>query len=75
MAGPRAGEAPHNPGDHSVTSPDNDTVEHVIWINARPETVWRYWTDPERICDWWGASAVLDPSPGSGGSQPTAPRR
>jgi Activator of Hsp90 ATPase homolog 1-like protein len=47
-----------------VTSPDNDTVEHVIWINARPETVWRYWTDPERICDWWGVSAELDPRPG-----------
>lgn len=47
-----------------MTGPEGDTVEHEIWINARPETVWRYWTDPARICDWWGASAELDPRPG-----------
>ena len=47
-----------------MTGPDHDAVEQTIRINARPETVWRYWTDPERICHWWGASAVLDPRPG-----------
>jgi uncharacterized protein YndB with AHSA1/START domain len=47
-----------------LTGTDDGAVEHTIRISARPETVWRYWTDPERICDWWGASAVLDPSPG-----------
>jgi len=39
-------------------------VERTIRISARPATVWRYWTDPERICDWWGASAELDPRSG-----------
>jgi uncharacterized protein YndB with AHSA1/START domain len=63
MAGPRAGHAPQGP-DPVVTGPEDDAVEHEIWINARPETVWRYWTDPARICDWWGASAELDPRPG-----------
>lgn len=47
-----------------MTGPEEDAVKHEIWINARPETVWRYWTDPERICDWWGVSAELDPRPG-----------
>src|SRR5260370_38238661 len=64
MAGPRAGHAPQGPGDPAVTGPEDDAVEHEIWINARPETIWRYWTDPARICDWWGASAELDPRPG-----------
>jgi uncharacterized protein YndB with AHSA1/START domain len=26
--------------------------------------VWRYWTDPDRMCDWWGTAADLDPRPG-----------
>lgn len=39
-------------------------VEQTIRISARPETVWKYWTDPRRICDWWGAVAELDPRPG-----------
>jgi uncharacterized protein YndB with AHSA1/START domain len=47
-----------------VTGPEDHSVEHEIWINARPETVWRYWIDPARICDRWGASAELDPRPG-----------
>jgi uncharacterized protein YndB with AHSA1/START domain len=38
-------------------------IEHTLRIGARPETVWRYWTDPERMRDWWGA-AELDPRAG-----------
>ena len=47
-----------------MTGTDDGVVEHTIRIGARPETVWRYWTDPERICDWWGVSAELDSRPG-----------
>lgn len=43
---------------------DRSVVEHTVRISARPETVWRYWTDPERMCAWWGAAAELDPRPG-----------
>ena len=39
-------------------------IEQSLRIHARPETVWRYWTDPARMCDWWGVSADLDPRPG-----------
>ena len=42
---------------------EGNVVEQILRIRARPETVWRYWTDPQRICDWWGA-AELDPKPG-----------
>jgi uncharacterized protein YndB with AHSA1/START domain len=47
-----------------VTDADARIVEQTVRIRARPETVWQYWTDPVRMCDWWGAAAELDPRPG-----------
>jgi len=47
-----------------VTDSDTTVVVQTLRISARPETVWRYWTDPARMCDWWGAAAELDPRPG-----------
>lgn len=47
-----------------MTDPTTKVVEQTLRISARPETVWRYWTDPQRMCDWWGAAAELDPWPG-----------
>jgi uncharacterized protein YndB with AHSA1/START domain len=46
-----------------MNRPDR-VVEQTLRISARPETVWRFWTDPRRICDWWGDTAELDPRPG-----------
>jgi uncharacterized protein YndB with AHSA1/START domain len=39
------------------------TIEQTVRISARPETVWRFWTEPERMVEWWGA-ATLAPQPG-----------
>lgn len=47
-----------------MTEADANIVEQTVRISARPESVWRYWTDPQRMCDWWGAAAELDPRPG-----------
>lgn len=47
-----------------MTDDNTRSVEQTLRISARPETVWRYWTDPQRMCDWWGTSAELDPRPG-----------
>lgn len=47
-----------------MTGIEATVVEQTLRIAARPETVWRYWTDPVRMCDWWGAAAQLDPRPG-----------
>jgi uncharacterized protein YndB with AHSA1/START domain len=47
-----------------LTDATTSIVEQTLRIAARPETVWRYWTDPERIRDWWGTAADLDPTPG-----------
>jgi uncharacterized protein YndB with AHSA1/START domain len=46
-----------------VTDIETRVVEQTLRIAARPETVWRYWTDPQLMADWWGA-AQLDPQPG-----------
>ena len=46
-----------------MTDIETRVVEQTLRIAARPETVWRYWTDPQLMADWWGA-AQLDPQPG-----------
>ena len=32
-----------------MIDPRTNDVEHTVRIRARPETVWRYWTDPQRM--------------------------
>jgi uncharacterized protein YndB with AHSA1/START domain len=39
-------------------------VEHEVRVEAGPETVFRYFTDPARMARWMGTSATLDPRPG-----------
>jgi uncharacterized protein YndB with AHSA1/START domain len=63
MAGAQAGGAAIEEGEH-VSDGEGAVVEQTLRIAARPETVWRYWTDPERMCAWWGTAADLDPRPG-----------
>ena len=47
-----------------MTETDLRTVEQTIRIEARPETVWRYWTDPDLLREWWGNATGTDPQPG-----------
>ncbi len=51
-------------GQPDVTEADANIVEQTVRISARPETVWRYWTDPQRMCDWWGQqpNSTRDPA-------------
>jgi uncharacterized protein YndB with AHSA1/START domain len=39
-------------------------VQQGIWVEASPETVFAYFTDPARMVQWKGARATLDPRPG-----------
>ena len=39
-------------------------VEVSIRVEARPETVFRYFTDPERMRAWMGVKIDIDPRPG-----------
>jgi uncharacterized protein YndB with AHSA1/START domain len=35
-----------------------------VWIDATPEQVFPYFTDPERLTQWLGHAAELEPVPG-----------
>ena len=39
-------------------------VAHEVRIDAPPETVFSYFTDPAKMVAWMGESATLDPRPG-----------
>ncbi len=41
-----------------------DVIEIQRWIGARPETVFSYFTDPEKFLRWQGEDASIDPHPG-----------
>ena len=43
---------------------DPTPVEVSIHIAAPPETVFRFFTDPDRYVQWMGACAKLEPMPG-----------
>ena len=40
------------------------SIEREIRIAARPETVFAFFTDPDKMKRWKGMSATLDPQPG-----------
>ena len=49
----------------AVEQPEVATVvEREIRIAARPETVFEFFVDPQKICRWKGRKAELDPRPG-----------
>jgi uncharacterized protein YndB with AHSA1/START domain len=41
-----------------------DGIEHEIQVQAPPEIVFTYFTDPRRHLRWLGRAATLDPRPG-----------
>ena len=43
---------------------EQKTIEKVVTISARPETVFGYFTDPVKYVRWKGKRANLDPRPG-----------
>jgi uncharacterized protein YndB with AHSA1/START domain len=40
------------------------SLERTVLIKARPETVFRFFTDSSRWASWWGASSTIDARPG-----------
>ena len=47
-----------------MTDDQPDVVEREIYIRARPETVFAYFTDPEKLMRWKGIHANIHPAPG-----------
>jgi uncharacterized protein YndB with AHSA1/START domain len=43
---------------------EDNVVEVSLYVAARPETVFPYFTDPGRYVLWMGSDATLDPVPG-----------
>ena len=43
---------------------DVTTIEQTVRINASPPTVWAFWTDPQRLAEWWAGSAEVEAKPG-----------
>ncbi len=46
------------------TVPEVEALVKEIRIDARPEIVYAYFTDPEKMVLWKGVAALLDPRPG-----------
>lgn len=47
-----------------MNTAETDAVEREVRIEARPETIFPFFTDPERMVRWMGASAEVDPRAG-----------
>ncbi len=47
-----------------MTSPDQEVVERDMHIAARPELVFAFFTEPEKLVRWLGIRATLDAQPG-----------
>jgi uncharacterized protein YndB with AHSA1/START domain len=48
----------------AVTRSETSVVERELRVEADPETVFQFFTDPEKMTRWMGVGATLDPRPG-----------
>jgi uncharacterized protein YndB with AHSA1/START domain len=48
----------------AVRPSGTSVVEREVRIEAAPETVFSFFTDPEKMVRWMGTGATLDPRPG-----------
>jgi uncharacterized protein YndB with AHSA1/START domain len=47
-----------------MTQQQNDVLERELHIAARPEIVFAFFTDPDKMIRWMGSLATLDARPG-----------
>jgi uncharacterized protein YndB with AHSA1/START domain len=47
-----------------MTAAEGEAVIREIEIDARPETVFEFFVDPEKLTRWLAVAATLDPRPG-----------
>lgn len=40
------------------------TIEQTVRIAASPQTVWTFWTEPQRLAEWWGTATAVETEPG-----------
>jgi uncharacterized protein YndB with AHSA1/START domain len=41
-----------------------ERIQHEVRVEAAPEAVFEYFTDPSKLTRWMGSEATLDPQPG-----------
>src|SRR5689334_11391901 len=49
---------------HEQPDETDGVIKHEVRVEATPETVFAYFTDPTRMVEWMGTEATLDPRPG-----------
>src|SRR5215472_15245549 len=47
-----------------MTAPEQEVVERDLYIAARPEIVFSFFTEPEKLVRWLGIRATLNAQPG-----------
>jgi uncharacterized protein YndB with AHSA1/START domain len=47
-----------------MTPTDTTALTHEVLVDAEPETVFAFFTDPDKMIQWKGRHAELDPRPG-----------
>jgi uncharacterized protein YndB with AHSA1/START domain len=47
-----------------MTSISSDTIRKEIFIECQPETLFSFFTDPDKLVRWMGRHVLLDPSIG-----------
>ena len=52
-------------GDHAQTTAQPGVIVSEVRIEASPETIFPFFTDPAKLVLWKGITAELDPRPGS----------
>jgi uncharacterized protein YndB with AHSA1/START domain len=63
MTAGRKPKAPRTTETEAGTE-NSDAIQREVLIGARPETVFAFFVEPERLVRWMGANARLDPRPG-----------
>jgi uncharacterized protein YndB with AHSA1/START domain len=48
----------------SETTNETTTIEQTVRIAAPPETVWKFWIEPQRLAEWWATDAEVEAEPG-----------
>lgn len=47
-----------------MTAGQNESLERIVQIAARPEIIFSFFTDPSKLARWFGRQCSLDPKPG-----------
>ncbi len=58
------GVSRNNPGGGTMVQKAEDRLEREVWINAKPEVVWTFFTQPEKMIRWMGVEAAAEAKPG-----------